>query len=277
MGRWKAVWLLLLVTVVWGATFPVVKGALNVASLGVFLSLRFALAFVVLLVAARGPRPPHLDLASLGCGLALFAGYALQTAGLSQTLPSRSAFITSFSVILVPLLEWLVKGRPPRGRVWVAAVLALVGLFLLLQPEQAPLTLGDGLTFACAVAFAAHVLTLERAVQRQHPTAVNTVQMAVVALLSPTLILAEPARVQWNPELILALLITGILASALAFGAMARVLLVLKAGETGVVLAFEPVAATLVSVALGYETVTFPVVVGGLLVVTGVALVARES
>jgi len=275
MRRWVAVLSLLGVTVVWGATFPVVKTALASASVGVFLSLRFFLAFLVLLVASYRRARPRWDKPALLCGLLLFAGYALQTAGLTQTLPS--AFITSLSVILVPLLQWLVAGKLPSLRVWLAAALALFGLGLLLRPEAAPVSLGDGLTFLCALAFAGHVLALEAAVRRQHPSAVNTVQIGVVALLSPAVALATPFSLKWTAELVVALAITGVLASALAFAAMARVLLVLKAGETGVILAFEPVAAAVVSVLLGYEPVTTSMLFGGLLVVSGVALVAGSE
>lgn len=277
MRRWVAVLLLLGVTVIWGATFPVVKTALASASVGVFLSLRFALAFLVLLLASYGRARPRWNGAALLCGLLLFAGYALQTAGLGQTLPSRSAFITSLSVILVPALQWLFGGRIPGVRVWWAAAVALGGLGLLLRPEAAPVSLGDGLTFLCALAFAGHVLALEAAVQRQHPSAVNTVQIGVVALLSPMLAVVTPVFLQWSVELVVALVITGVLASALAFAAMARVLTVLRASETGIILAFEPVAAAVVSVLLGYEQVTAGMLVGGVLVVSGVALVAGSE
>lgn len=274
MRRWAAVLVLLVVTVVWGATFPVVKTALASASVGVFVSLRFALAFLVLLAASHWQARPRWDRYAVLCGVLLFAGYALQTAGLTQTLPSRSAFITSLSVILVPILQWALTRRPPPRRVWLAAASALVGLTLLLRPEAAPVTVGDGLTFLCALAFAGHVLALAEAVQRQHPSAVNTVQIGVVAVLSPFLAVATPVSLRWTTQLVVALVVTGVGASALAFAAMARVLVVLKAAETGVVLAFEPVAAAVVSVLLGYEQVTVGMVVGGFLVVGGVALVA---
>lgn len=269
--------LLLAVTAVWGATFPVVKRALASASVGVFLCLRFALAFLVLLAASHRQARPRWDFRSVLCGVLLFAGYGLQTAGLAQTLPSRSAFITSLSVILVPILQWVFARKPPSGRVWLAAASALFGLALLLRPEAAPVTVGDGLTFLCAVAFAGHVLALAEAVRHQHPSAVNTVQIGVVALLSPFLVLATPFSLRWTPSLAVALVVTGVVASALAFSVMAKVLVVLKAGETGVILAFEPVAAAVVSVLLGYEQVTVSMVVGGFLVAGGVLLVASTE
>jgi len=275
VGRYQAIAWLLGVTTLWGATFPVVKGALDHASVGVFLALRFALAWVVMLGSARGQVRPRWDWPAVRSGLALFAGYALQTLGLVSTPPSRSAFLTSFSVILVPLLQWLASGGPPKPRVWVAGALALLGLGLLLRPEGGAASLGDLFTLLCAVAFAAHVLALAKAVERQHPAAVNTVQLGVVAALSPALLLLAPPRLRLELPLLVALLVTGVLASALAFGIMARVLTVLRPSETGVILAFEPVAAAAISVLFGYETLRLDAVLGGALVVAGVVLVAR--
>lgn len=277
MGRWVAVVLLLGVTVVWGATFPVVKLALDSASVGAFLALRFLLAFAVLVATSYRRAKPRWEPASVLCGLLLFAGYALQTAGLAETLPSRSAFLTSLSVILVPVLQGIFRGQPASPRVWIAAGVALAGLVLLLRPETAPLTGGDGLTFLCAVAFAGHVLALAEAVKRQHPAAVNIVQLGVVALASPLLAALTPSYLRWTPQLGVALAVTGLLASALAFGVMAKVLVVLKPSETGVILAFEPVAAAVISVLLGYENVTASMILGGLLVAFGVALVAKAE
>ncbi len=277
MGRWVAVVLLFGVTVVWGATFPVVKLALDSASVGAFLALRFLLAFAVLVATSYRRAKPRWEPASVLCGLLLFAGYGLQTAGLAETLPSRSAFVTSLSVILVPVLQGIFRGQLASARVWIAAGVALAGLVLLLRPETAPLTAGDGLTFLCAVAFAGHVLALAEAVKRQHPAAVNIVQLGVVALASPLLAALTPSYLRWTPQLGVALAVTGLLASALAFGVMAKVLVVLKPSETGVILAFEPVAAAVISVLLGYENVTASMILGGLLVASGVALVAKAE
>ncbi|MGC8915394.1 MAG: DMT family transporter [Thermoanaerobaculum sp.] len=277
MGRWVAVVLLFGVTVLWGATFPVVKLALDSASVGAFLALRFLLAFAALVATSYRRAKPRWEPASVLCGLLLFAGYGLQTAGLAETLPSRSAFVTSLSVILVPVLQGIFRGQLASARVWIAAGVALAGLVLLLRPETAPLTAGDGLTFLCAVAFAGHVLALAEAVKRQHPAAVNIVQLGVVALASPLLAALTPSYLRWTPQLGVALAVTGLLASALAFGVMAKVLVVLKPSETGVILAFEPVAAAVISVLLGYENVTASMILGGLLVASGVALVAKAE
>ncbi len=277
MTRVGAFALLLAVTGLWGATFPVVKGALAHASVGVFLTLRFFLAFLLLMVANGGATRPRWDWPAIRCGLLLFAGYGLQTLGLASTLPARSAFITSLSVIFVPMLQSLVSGRAPGRRVWLAAVLALLGQWLLLQPETEPLHAGDLLTLGCALAFAGHVLALAQAVERQPPAGVNLVQMGVVAALSFGLAAGLPVHLRWSWRLLSALVVTGVFASAWAFGAMARALRVLSPATAGVILAFEPVAAALFSAAFGFEALTPSGVLGGALVVTGLVLVGKEG
>ena len=113
----KADLLLAFCTLIWGATFVIVKSALADASVFVFLALRFSLAAAVLAVIyrreiprlrARKFRAPQFSDGPLAAGALmgglLFAGFALQTAGIQFTTPSKAAFITGFSVVLVPVL-----------------------------------------------------------------------------------------------------------------------------------------------------------------------------
>ncbi|MGQ9496549.1 MAG: EamA family transporter [Thermoanaerobaculaceae bacterium] len=72
------------------------------------------------------------------------------------------------------------------------------------------------------------------------------------------------------------LLVTGYLASALAFFTMAKVLTVLTPAEVAVSLAFEPVAAFAISALAGLEEITLSGVLGGALVAVGVVLAARK-
>ena len=86
--------------------------------------------------------------APLLIGVALFAGYAFQTAGLHLTTPAKAGFITGLSVVIVPLFAALILRQPPARNAWLGVGLAVVGLALLtLQPglQVAP---GDLLVLA---------------------------------------------------------------------------------------------------------------------------------
>src|SRR3970040_1032957 len=106
--RFRADASLVLATILWGATFVVVKDALDHASVFAFLALRFALATVLMaLIFRRAVRQLTRSEVRAGAliGALLFCGYVFQTTGLLYTTPSKAAFITGFGVVLVPILS----------------------------------------------------------------------------------------------------------------------------------------------------------------------------
>ena len=91
-------------------------------------------------------------------GVLLFSGYAFQTWGLVTTTPSKSAFITGFSVILVPLIS-LFQGYRMRLANAGGATLGMLGLYFLVLPSGiAGVNRGDVLTLFGAIAFAIHIV-----------------------------------------------------------------------------------------------------------------------
>jgi len=161
--HFKAILALGFCSLVWGATFVVVKEALDSASVFVFLTIRFTLAAALMaLVFARALR--HIGRATLWAGAQIgffmFAGYAFQTVGLKYTTATKAAFITGSGVVLVPLLLALVPGLTPRpagasgsaiGKrsvrtptvwSWAGAVTAFAGLYFLALPVSDAARLG---------------------------------------------------------------------------------------------------------------------------------------
>jgi drug/metabolite transporter (DMT)-like permease len=272
MSRALALVLLAAAGCTWGATFPLVKGALSDAGPLTFLALRFSLAavFVIPLLRARGSR--SVPWRAIACGAALFVGYTLQTTGLATTSPARSAFITALSVILVPLFEPMLGLGRASLRVWVGAATALAGLAVLLRPQASPISVGDLLTAGCAVAFACHVLLLQWAVRVTPVARASAVQVITAAALALPAAGAETWRFTPSVRLTVAVLVCAVLATVGAFWVMTAVQRVLSAAVTAVVLALEPVAAALISVAMGEDTLSLHLLGGGLVVIAGVVL-----
>lgn len=158
---------LVLVCVVWGATFVTVKEAVADAHPVTFLALRFALAFVALgSLFARDVVRNWRRLARPGAilGFWLWAGYAFQTAGLRYTQASRAGFITGLSVVIVPVLSSVLLKARPSARALAGVALALVGLaFLFLVPTgAAPFRAGPAAASAVAAGTAAAGSVLAR-------------------------------------------------------------------------------------------------------------------
>jgi drug/metabolite transporter (DMT)-like permease len=266
-------------TFVWGATFVVNQKAL--ADLPVFhlIAFRFTLSTVLLLplawkLAKRSRPTPALWRDGLFLGGLLFAEFVLQTYGLLWTTPSRSAFLTGLAVVLVPLFGRL-GGRPLHTAPLLGSLCAGFGLWVLYRPEtgSAPFGRGDLLTVISAAVFAFYILGIESAVRRHGATLLAVLQFGTVAALSlPSLLLRPPTAAEFTPYALGAILVTGILGTAVAFLCQLYAQQHLSAVESGVILTLEPIIAALTSVLLGAERWTASLVCGGLLVVAAMLI-----
>ena len=205
----KAHILLVLITLIWGSNFVVIKNALADISPLFFNAVRMSLAAVVL-AAVFHRELRRLTAGSLRSGLLvgvfLFVGNELQTVGLKYTTPSKSAFLTGVSVVLVPVLLALFWKRSLNR--WMAAgvVLAVAGLYLLTVPASAGAGLnlrsmnqGDLFTLGAALVFAFHIIFIEHATRTQGWQQITVVQVAVTAVLMIlTVPLAEKVSVVWS-------------------------------------------------------------------------------
>jgi drug/metabolite transporter (DMT)-like permease len=277
----KAHLLLVLITLIWGSTFVLVKKALSDASPLVLNAARMWLAAALLAVCYRKHlariRRPAL-LAGVLVGLFLFLGYALQTTGLKLTTPSKSAFLTGVSTVLVPLLLlifWRTKTHPWRG---VGITLALSGLFLMTVPpgrqglaDFANINRGDLLTTGCAVAFAFQIVLLGRATRRFPFEQMAFLQIAAAAAL---MALAAPALEQphfrWSVAAVATVLITGVFGTAVAFSVQAWAQQFTPATHTALIFTLEPVFAWLTSFLYLKERLGVRAGAGALLILGGV-------
>jgi len=161
--RFRADLSLAFCSLLWGATFVVVKNSLGYSSAFVFLAARFTLA--ALLMAAFRPRvfralKNEELLAGAALGFFMFGGYAFQTAGLQYTTPAKSGFVTGSSVVLVPLLLGIFWGRRLTLWVYAGVFAAVFGLYFLTVPIEgvSHLNRGDLLTFVAAGLYAMHII-----------------------------------------------------------------------------------------------------------------------
>ncbi|MEV4350149.1 DMT family transporter [Actinoplanes sp. NPDC049596] len=119
-------------------------------------------------------------------GVALTAGYGLQTVGLQSIPSSTSAFLTALYVPLVPLGLWALTRRSPSAGASAGIGCAFTGLLLLTGATTAGLRLGPGevITLVGTVAIAAEILLIGRFAGRVDARRVTVVQLAVCALLA---------------------------------------------------------------------------------------------
>lgn len=246
---------LLFVTAIWGATFVMVQEAVSAFPVFAFLALRFALATATLWpFHLRADRPARQEPATrhswpgIAVGVALFAGYALQTFGLRYTTPAKAGFITGLSVVLVPLGQAVFLRRLPDLGAVAGVALAAAGLGLLSLGPDLSIGFGDLLALGCAASFAAHILLVGRFAPTWPPIQLAFTQIATVAVLSSALALALERPLSWPPSNVwFAAAFTGLLATSLAFFLQSRAQQATSPTHTALIFAAEPVFAGLFS------------------------------
>ncbi|HXL77136.1 MAG TPA: DMT family transporter [Candidatus Eisenbacteria bacterium] len=240
------VFLLLLVTAVWGWTFVLVKDAITQYPTLPFLQLRFILAFLVMAVLVhRLPARRELRLGVI-VGAVLAAGYLTQTVGLTMTSPGNSGLITGLFVVFTPLIDRFF-GVKLRWWTLVAVAAALAGTVLLVGGPSG-VSLGDILTIACAFLFGLHIVLLSHWSPGLRSAPLAMVQMGSCALIfsaGGSWSLRVPSQDVW-----IAIVITGVFASALAFYIQTWAQQHLSASRTALILTTEPAWAVAAAVIL---------------------------
>jgi drug/metabolite transporter (DMT)-like permease len=278
--------LLITVVAIWGGTFVVVKDALADVSPLLFNLIRMTLAFFCLAFFYRGHfgRMNRRSLfAGAIVGACLAMGYQFQTAGLRLTTPSKSAFITGMVVVLVPLFCAIPILRPhgthtPRWNAWAGAAVAFVGIVFLTTPRGSgfdfhSIGVGDVLTFCCALGFSLHVLALAHLSPRIPFEQLAILQVGFCALfIAISAPLLEHSWIHWSTRLVIALLVTAVLATAAAFTVQSWAQKLLPATHTALILALEPVFAWLTSFLFFGERLHGRTAAGALLILAGITL-----
>jgi len=277
---WRADLALAGIALIWGATFVLVKQALEDASTLLFLALRFSLAGLALVVifrplAGKFGNPRLLWPGGILAGLCLSAGYLFQTAGLRYTTASKSAFITGLSVVLVPMFGAALRRRLPAGTEVLGVAAATGGMALMtLDLETLRIERGDLLTVGCAVGFAVHILVVGHYAPRVSFQALTLAQVATAAALAlATCWWIEPATLRWSTGIVGALVVTGLLATALAFSVQAWAQQYTTPTHTALIFALEPVFAWLTSFLAAGELLSLRASVGALLILAGILVV----
>jgi drug/metabolite transporter (DMT)-like permease len=117
-------------------------------------------------------------------GLLLWAGQTVQMLGLDRTSEAVNAFLTSLTVVFVPLLMVVIVKRPPAAVIWLPVSIAAVGIWLMTGATPDGFGAGEVLGLGCAVLFSAHMIALGEVGRRDSPWRMAAGQFLSVGLAS---------------------------------------------------------------------------------------------
>ena len=272
-----------LCTLIWGATFVLVKDVLADISIILYLAIRFALSSA-LMAAIFWSSVRRLNAkavwAGAQIGMAMFAGYLFQTFGLKYTTPAKAAFITGMCVVMVPLLLAAFGHRRITAWIWAGAVTALAGLYFLTVPPAGlgALNRGDPIVFGCAIMFALHIIFIGRYVADHSVGALAFLQVTTTAVLStvavPIVAFAgwEKPHVVWNSKVIVAILVTSVGSTVIGFSLQTWAQQHTSPSHTAILVTLEPVFAALTSWLLAREHFGARTLFGAALILAGILL-----
>ncbi len=275
----------LLAAFLWGSTFVAQSAGADRVPPFTFSAVRTWIGVLFLLIVSVGmqkriplphKQPPlyrkRLFLGAAVSGLALAVATNLQQAGMGDTDAGKAGFITSLYVVLVPIFG-LVCNRKASATVWVAAGIALIGLYLLCITNSFTIAPSDGLILLCAVFFALQILLIDRFSPAVNGIHFSCVQLAVSASVSTVLMLIferptiADVAAAWLP-----LLYAGLLSSGIAY--TLQVISQKNSNPTVVTLlmSLESVFAVLTGLVVFGDVLSFREVIGCVLMFGAVTL-----
>jgi drug/metabolite transporter (DMT)-like permease len=281
--RSKAHAALLLCSFFWGVTFVVVKDALLDISVFGYLAARFLLGALPMIwfywddlrKITREELWPGVQI-----GLFMFAGYAFQTAGIARTTPSKAAFITGVSVVLVPIFVAVFWRKKIGPWAWIGAAGSFIGLYFLTVPKEGltELNHGDLLVMGCAVMYALQIIYISRYSATYSLGALSCLQVILVGILSAIVVPVfnatgvEPFFVRFTFRMEFGVVVTAIFTTAIAYPLLVWAQRHTTATNTALILTTEPVFAALTSFFMEHERLGGRALTGAALILGGIFL-----
>ena len=298
--RRRAVWGLLVVTIVWGATFIWMKQAMNAlqseidfygqtAVVSVLVGGRFLIAAIALFIGSSKARTAlrEKELWSGGTvlGLILLVGFTTQMVGIDTISPSTSAFLTSLYVVFTAMISTKMTGQPVTRMMIAGVLLATFGAGFIEGPPHLSWGKGEILTVICAFFFALHIIFTQSITQRMDPLGVTITSFLIVSIGSLAisfLMGGEDTFKLWEltlqQDVLVPLLCLGLLGSLFALLLLNLLQRHLHPVQAAIIYGLEPVWATMFALGLGLTEWTGWIAVGGSALLLGNVLVElRQS
>jgi len=276
-----AVIALLGVSFTWGASFVLMKDAIEKQPYMDFLALRFSLAAVAMFV-LRPKTSSRFEPGDIKIGLALgailAAGYITQTIGLELTTAATSGFLTGLYVIFTPVFAWLIYRRKVSKKLALGALLSAIGLAVFSgAAESLEFQIGQIWLVACAVLYGLHILLLGKYGSGRNAYRFAMVQIAVVAIICWGFALTDGYQPPPSSDVWVAIIFTAVLSTAAAFWIQTWAQTLMDASRAALIMTSEVVFTAVIAIAAGQEPVTVAVTVGGALMLGAMLIVEWPS
>ena len=279
----KHLLLLLLAAIIWGFAFVAQKAGMEFIGPFAFNGIRFVLGAVSLLpllmfqkqlfgTTTKNSNIRYTIKGGIILGVVLFIAASFQQVGIIKSTAGDAGFITSLYIIIVPFFGFFLKHKISK-EVWIGALLAVIGLYLLSVTKELQMAPGDGLVLASAVFWAIHIIIIGRYAPKTNVLLLSVIQFSVSALLN--LIVAFVfEEVHWSmvTGALYPILYGGIMSIGVAYTLQVVGQRNVAPSKAAIVLSLESVFAVLGGWLLLSETLTFRKGMGALIMLAGLII-----
>lgn len=265
--------LLVLGTAFWGISFSVTKLAIGHHSSSTFLFYRFLTAAMVLsLVFIKHFKNITWHSVKTGVGLAvpLVVGIYMQTLGIRHTSASQCAFIAGTCVVIIPVLKLVFFQAVVPVKIWLAAAVALAGLFVISVSDTFGISGGDLYTLSGAFAFAVYLIWVEKQSAKSN-LIYSIVPMFAACAMFTFLAALLDSNANWAPEsnpFWLGIAFCSLLSTAYMYTVSNIAQRYISAERVAIIYLFEPVFGAVAAFFILGESLSYRLFVGGSLIFT---------
>ncbi|MCT6901610.1 MAG: DMT family transporter [Lactobacillus sp.] len=280
MTQKQANFLLATVSIGWGTSYIFMKVLADTVSPFTVVALRFGIAFLIMiLIFNRKLISINIKMLSysaivgvLLCGIFISLMYGMKT-----TSASSAGFLTSTTVILVPVLQILITRKLPRKEVIYGVITVSIGLALLTIKDDFTFALGSLLCLVAALLYGIHIIVTNYFVKKVDAFQLGIFQLGFAFLFAfiGNFIFETPVLpngvIEWSAILGLA-----IICSAYGFVIQPIAQKYTTPESTGFLFSLEPVFSAVFAFIFLNENMGGQEYVGALLILSGV-LIANTS
>ncbi len=274
-----AIMLLFLVAIIWGSGFIASQMALDAnVTPELLMVVRFTVATLCVGIIFQKQLRKNLRkkyiLRGILLGVFLYLGFYIQNIGLLHTTPANNAFLTSANVIMVPFIVWAITKHLPGTRKLIASLIFLVGIFILSVDISAgfSFSLGDSLTLICAFFFACHIAYNGKLAESIDTISLVFLQLATATVLSAIVFFIVDGDTSpiMNLGGLLPLIYLGIFSTFVCYLLQTFCQARVGAAQVAIILGTESFFGALFSVILGYDPLSYEIIVGGAIMLAAV-------
>lgn len=278
--------LIVLATVIWGYAFVGMKFAIATISPNWMVGIRFSLAGVILSAIVFKTIKQNFCklfvLYSLALGFLEFLAFSAQTIGLYYTTPGINAFLTAAYCVITPFFAWFLFKKKPGTRNFVAAFMALGGIWLVSVSGDSQLSIGIGeiLSFVCAFFFAAHIVLMSKATKIYNAIALSAAEFVcegIFGIIAGAIFEPTPSLSDYSPDFIGLLVFLVIFSTIICFGIQNISLAYVPPSQASLLLSLECVFGVIFSVLIYGEVLSLRMVFGFVLIFAGIIISEYES